>query len=129
MFESLISVLMISLGSALGATLRIEFIRLFNLRFIKDFPVTILINIIATFLLGSLVAFERQNINHLLINNDMLFFKVGVLGSFSTFSAFILEVFQKIKIGKIFDAFCIVFISLFGGLLSAFLGYKIFYAR
>ena len=129
MYESFESILFISSGAILGANFRMELIRHLESRLSKKFPSFIVINLIATFLIGYLVAFEKQNLSYLKTNNYILFFNIGLLGSFSTFSAFILEVFEKIKRGNYYDAFFIISTLVSGGILSAFLGYKIAYAK
>ena len=127
MFEKGSITLLISLGSILGAILRMEVVQkienIFNNRFLGIY----LINIFATFLLGYLVAWERLNGDFLQSHHFALFFKIGFLGSFSTFSSFVLAVFRKIKNHKFLDAFSVSLIYIASALITGFLGYQMVY--
>ena len=91
----IISIIIILLGSAFGLILRI-FIQN-NLKKKKVFHTisSSIVNFIASFFLGILVAFNFINKEILLI------FYSGFLGSFSTFSSFIYELFLLLKKGKL----------------------------
>ena len=128
MFEVILNILFISFGSVIGANLRMELINRYETFFQKGFSITLIINIVATFLMGFLIASQSQALDEIRNNNHILFFNIGILGSFSTFSAFLFEVFQEIKCGRYIDAFLIASTSLFAGVFTAFIGYKIAYA-
>lgn len=52
------------------------------------------------------------------------FLVIGVLGSFTTFSAFSIDVIDLINSKKIWLAFTYIFISIFISIIAAYLGYN-----
>jgi len=94
-----ISIGIILIGSTFGLILRI-FIQN-NLIINKGFNITntSIVNFIASFFLGILVALN-------FVNNDiLLFFYTGFLGCFSTFSSFIYQLFILLKKRKFLRLF------------------------
>ena len=81
---------------------------------------TLIINIIGSFLIGYLIVL----IENKSFSQDFLkyFFVIGVLGSFTTFSAFSLETIELLFNKKYLIAFFYIFLSLFLCLLFTFLG-------
>ena len=115
----MINVLSIALGGALGSVFRYSIQKMFNL----SFPVgTLLVNIAGCFIAGWLLAvFIKAG------NTPMhLFLLTGFCGGFTTFSAFSLESIQMIMAGRwaVFSLYIIL--SVVGGLLATFSGYKLF---
>ena len=86
-------------GSTFGLILRILIQNNFKIKIGFDIQNTSVVNFIASFFLGILVAFN-------FINKDiLLLFYSGFLGSFSTFSSFIYQLFilfQKRKFLRLF---------------------------
>ena len=78
-------------GSAFGLILRIFIQNNINVKIGFDIQNTSIVNFIASFFLGILVAFNFNNINILLL------FYTGFLGCFSTFSSFIYQLFILIQ--------------------------------
>tara|TARA_B100000131_G_C17909245_1_gene529661 strand:+ start:303 stop:692 length:390 start_codon:yes stop_codon:yes gene_type:complete len=116
--------LLLSIGSILGANIRMEIMDRFkNKYFIKGSDI-MFINLIASFILGFVVGLYEKNFYLINNNNFILFFNIGFLGSFSTFSSFLFQIFMKVRARKIFDAFYIAFLTIFSGLLLAYFGYK-----
>ena len=122
-------VLFIAVGGAIGAIGRhavmITVVHLLG----SGFPYgTMIVNIIGSFVLGGLV----QGLNYFSsINNELhLFLIVGVLGSFTTFSAFSMDVVVLIQKNELFAAgFYIlgsIVISIGGLLLGTFLFRQLF---
>ena len=106
-------------GSTFGLILRL-FIQN-NLTIYKGFNITntSIVNFLASFLLGILVAFNPININIFLL------FYTGFLGSFSTFSSFIYQLFVlfiKRKFIRLFFHYIEVMIVSF---ICFYLGYKL----
>ncbi len=128
MFEPIQITFFIAIGSILGAILRMEFVNKIEDRFKDSFLGIYLINNFATFLLGYLVALERLNDNTFYMCSFPMSFKIGFIGSFSTFSSFALEAFRKFSMQKYIDAFYLVFISILTALIMGLLGYKIGYS-
>jgi len=111
------SISFVLLGSTFGLILRI-FIKN-NLKINIGFNIqgTSIVNFIASFFLGILVAFNFIN------NNILLLFYTGFLGCFSTFSAFVYQLFvlfQKRKFIRLFFHYFEVMILSF---ICFFLGY------
>ena len=119
---------LVALGGAIGASLRyvsgVGIVRLFGQ---GDFPVTILtMNIVGSFLMGVfVVAAAHRGLAYL-----SPFIMTGVLGGFTTFSAFSLETMTLIERGQVGSAMLYVFLSValsVGGLaLGLFLARSVF---
>ena len=93
---------LVALGGAIGASLRfltgVGVLRMFGP---SDFPLAIItVNVIGSFLMGVFVAAAAQRgLTHL-----SPFVMTGVLGGFTTFSAFSLETMTLIERGQITSA-------------------------
>ena len=119
---------LVALGGAIGASLRylagVGIMRVFGQ---DDFPVAILtVNILGSFLMGAfVVAAAHRGLTHL-----SPFVMTGVLGGFTTFSAFSLETMTLIERGQAGSAMLYVVLSValsVGGLaLGLFLARSIF---
>jgi len=111
------SIFYLFFGSSLGLTLRIFINNNFKIKkgfYIND---TSLVNFIASFFLGILVAFNPVN------NNLLLLFYSGFLGCFSTFSSFIYQLFVLFR-NRQFVRFLLSYIEvLVLSFLSFYLGY------
>ena len=115
-------ILLVSFGSILGANVRFIIYKKFE-RYIsiKNFRVLI-INTSACFLLGFFLSFI-QRINTLNYSYPFaLFFLVGFLGSLSTFSTFMYEIFEVSLKLKIFPTLKLFFISYILGIISLAFG-------
>ena len=89
--------LMVGTGGFLGACLRFFLSR--RLSALSVFPFgTLLSNILAAFLIGLIIGFERELTA--LSPNAKLFLTTGLLGGLSTFSTFSLETVQYLETGK-----------------------------
>jgi len=87
------------LGSTFGLILRIFIQNNFKIRIGFDIQNTSIINFIASFLLGILVALNFIN------QNILLLFYTGFLGCFSTFSSFIYQLFILFRKRKYLSLF------------------------
>ena len=109
----------VALGGALGATLRyatvISAARILG----AGFPVgTIFINILGSFIMGFLVvALEQRNLLNL-----YPFLMVGLLGGFTTFSAFSLDTYMLYEQGNIVGLMLYVTISVLFSIMALFGG-------
>jgi len=113
---------LVALGGSIGASTRYLFYLISkNLLSTSNlFINTLFVNIIGSFLIGYLIVLlENKSLSQDLIK---YFFIIGVLGSFTTFSAFSLETIDLIVNKKILIAFFYIFSSLFLCLLFTFVG-------
>ena len=114
--------LLIAVGGSIGASTRYLFY-LISKNFLPAnylFINTLIINIIGSFLIGYLIVLiENKN-----FSQDFLkyFFIIGILGSFTTFSAFSLETVELLINKKFILGFFYIFLSLFICLSFTFLG-------
>lgn len=121
------SALYVAIGGAFGALCRFWISKAINLQIESAFPfATLTINLLGCFFIGLLYAalqpiqgFESW-LKPLLI--------IGLLGGFTTFSSFAIELLQLTKQAQYAYAFTYMLVSNVGGLTLAFLGYKLFAA-
>ena len=93
--------------------------------FKKKYFGIVIINLIATFLFSLLLTFYK-NADFINLNYSLwLFLSCGFLGSFSSFSTFIKDLFIIIKERKWRDIFIFLSYSLIGGIFFGFLGFYI----
>ena len=122
-------ILLISLGGAFGAPSRYLFNTAINNLFQYSFPIgTLTVNIIGSFLIGIVTMTMK---NYQFMTEDILryFFMIGFLGSFTTFSAFSIEVINMYNSENYYNLVLYVMLSLLLNFLAAFLGiifFKIF---
>jgi fluoride exporter len=110
--------LTVALGGALGAWLRFVAGKLGGL---SDFPfATLTVNILGSFVMGLLAGWLAQQDQG--AEGWRLFLGVGVLGGFTTFSAFSLEIVQLSQRGAWADAALYVGASLIGGIVGLLAG-------
>jgi len=87
----------------------------------QDFPYgTLLVNLAGCFLIGALSALFLQNQLH---PNYRLFFIVGLLGGFTTFSSFSLETLRLLQTGRPWAALVYAGGSLILGLVLTLIGH------
>ena len=104
----IMSFLQVALGGAIGAALRFG-VGLAVVRFASGpFPVAILtVNVLGSFLMGLFVVWSFQRG----FEHWNLFVMTGILGGFTTFSAFSLEAFTLIERGAFGSAMLYVVLS------------------
>ena len=117
----LAALMWVFLGGGLGASLRFLMGELLRPMLKSGFPwPTLAVNLIGCALAGLLA--ERFGLN----NPEhpwRAFILVGVLGGFTTFSAFGLESLTLVQQGRILPATLYVLASVLGGLLAVWLGF------
>ena len=87
-------VFFVSLGAILGANTRFEILNILgNLNLRKDSSI-LLINTFASFSLGLFLSLIEDFSSIISSYQLILFFSVGFLGSFSTFSSFVYDLFE-----------------------------------
>ncbi len=114
--------LLVAIGGSIGASSRYSFYLISKniLSTSNLFINTLIVNIIGCFLIGYLIVLSDNKS----LSQDFIkyFLIIGVLGSFTTFSAFSLETIDLIANKKFLIAFFYIFLSLFLCLLFTFLG-------
>ena len=114
------NLILVATGGALGAILRYLLTNISKTLFVSSIYGTISVNIIGSFLIGY---FITSNFGNNLSENFIKFFLIiGLLGSFTTFSAFSYEVLDLINSKKYVSSFSYIFISIFICIISAYLG-------
>ena len=113
------SIIPVMAGGALGAALRYCVSLAFAGR--GGFPyATLAVNLIGGFAMGVLAALVLRGVAS---EGLRLFVGVGILGGFTTFSAFSLEIFQMIERGHIALAGGYAIASVIGSIAALALGY------
>ena len=113
--------LAIALGGALGSVLRFAAVGYLTPLLGIRFPLgTFIVNIVGSFLIG--VAYVLLVEKTTLSAEWRLFFITGVLGGFTTFSAFSLEILQLWQSGYVLNALIYASSSVIVSLLMAFAG-------
>lgn len=110
--------LVVAIGGGLGAILRFSLGKWIGNRLGTSFPYgTFVINIVGSFLLG-FTLFMGETIH--------LFFKVGFLGAFTTFSTFGYEAFTLMEKGQYGRMIFYIIGSVLLGLVGAYLGMGVY---
>ncbi len=93
--------LLVGLGSALGGMARYGVAYGFAARYGTGFPVgTLVVNITGSFLIGLIFAVSGPDAKWPLGTGGKLFFMTGLMGGYTTFSAFSLETVNLLKAGQ-----------------------------
>ena len=112
--------MLVATGGALGAILRYLLTNISKSMFASSIYGTISVNILGSFLIGY---FITSNIFKNFSEDFIRFFLIiGLLGSFTTFSAFSYETLGLIMEKKIFVSIIYIFFSISVCILSAYLG-------
>ena len=114
------NILLVATGGATGAVLRYILTNLSKILFTSSIYGTLSINILGSFLIGYLITSDY--VKNLSQDFVKFFLIIGLLGSFTTFSAFSYEVVNLINSKKMFISFLYIFISIFFCILFAYLG-------
>jgi len=121
---SLPALLWVFLGGGIGASLRFVTINLFEKgSSTLAFPFAVLlINIVGSFAIGIFAQIvSRETFSNYAFIQPL--FMVGILGGFTTFSAFSLEALALLEAGKILYAAIYITCSVVFSILAAYAGY------
>lgn len=115
------NLLLVAAGGAIGASLRhlsgIAALRIMGVGFPWG---TLFVNVLGSLLMGLFVAWMTKKSG---VSNDMRFFvATGILGGFTTFSAFSLDVANMIERGEMGGAFAYISASVIISLVAVFIG-------
>tara|TARA_Y100001968_G_scaffold245440_1_gene229551 strand:- start:17 stop:412 length:396 start_codon:yes stop_codon:yes gene_type:complete len=121
--DNLYDLILIGLGAVFGAYTRfIIYQKLQNINLTKDY-IILIINTFSSFFLGLLLSILYQ-ISSLIYSYKLgLFFSIGFLGSLSTFSSFIYDLYALFMQFKFYRALKLFMISLTSGVLSFSIGF------
>ena len=113
----------VALGGALGASLRFISSSFFNL-FYPNLPIgTFFINVLGSFIVGLLInTLEMRNYSEIFIKYFLI---IGVLSSYTTFSAFSYEVIELYNNKKFLLSIIYILASVFSCIVAAYAGYTI----
>ena len=114
---------LVAAGGALGSSLRYLTSIFFKYFFYYSFVGTLVVNVLGSFLIG-LFIYLLQNKS---LSQDFIryFFIVGVLGSYTTFSAFSFETIDLFTNNKLLLSFIYIILSLVLCLIAAYVGLNI----
>ena len=119
----MINIFWVATGGALGASLRFISSSFFNL-FYPNLPIgTFFINVLGSFIVGLLInTLEMRNYSEIFIKYFLI---IGVLGSYTTFSAFSYEVIELYNNKKFLLSIFYILASVFSCIVAAYVGYTI----
>ena len=118
------NLLLVAIGGAFGACSRYLFMEMIILLHRgSSFPIgTILVNVIGSFLMGVAHFLAVQYLDSISLQTRLLFI-TGVLGGFTTFSAFSADSLRLITAGQFSLAFVYIFSSVIFSILAIFFGF------
>jgi fluoride exporter len=110
-------------GSFIGGVSRYLLSQLIHSKYTTHFPIgTLGVNILGCFVIGLVFGLsEKMNFAH----EWQLFLITGILGGFTTFSAFSNETFSLIRDGQMWIALSYILLSVVVGILATFLGFSL----
>ena len=114
------NIFLVATGGATGAVLRYILTNFSKTLFTSSIYGTLSVNILGSFLIGYLITSDY--VKNLSEDFVKFFLIIGLLGSFTTFSAFSYEVVNLINSKKMFICFLYIFISIIFCILFAYLG-------
>ena len=114
------NLILVATGGATGALLRFFLTNFIKTFFTSSIYGTLSVNIVGSFLIGYLITYDYEN--NISENFIKFFLIIGLLGSFTTFSAFSYEIINLIMSKKILISFIYISVSIFVCILSAYLG-------
>lgn len=117
----MINILAIALGGALGAMFRYFLGNQISIMFGTNFPWSILlVNVIGSLLMG--ITIESFNLFSISSEPAQKFLTIGILGAFTTFSTFSLDVVNLVLMNRFADAFIYILASVILAVGFLFLG-------
>ena len=118
LLDSFQDFILVASGSILGANIRYVIYNKFEKININKNSSILLINIFSSFLLGLLLSILSKVVSSGYSYELGLFFSIGLLGSLSTFSTFIYDLYELVVQLKFYRAFKLYMSSLTLGIFS-----------
>ena len=113
-------VVLVGLGAIPGAWLRLKVVNHFQPMVPKKHWGTFIVNVVACFALGLVLALNESCAAS---SGIALLMGVGFFGSLSTFSTFAVELLNELRAGQVFTALVLAVASIGVGLLASAVGY------
>ncbi|MDB0036553.1 CrcB family protein [Pelagibacteraceae bacterium] len=115
--------LLVALFGAAGSVLRYSLYLITPRFFYLNFPVsTVLANLLGSFFIGVCISLFDKSI---ITENTRIYTAIGLLGGFTTFSTFSMDLFNLLNKSLYIEMISYLVLSVFGGVLLFFAGYKI----
>ena len=115
--------LLVALFGAAGSVLRYSLYLITPRFFYLNFPVsTVLVNLLGSFFIGICISLFDKSI---ITENIRIYIAIGLLGGFTTFSTFSMDLFNLLNKSLYVEMISYLVLSVFGGVLLFFAGYKI----
>ena len=115
--------LLVALFGAAGSVLRYSLYLITPRFFYLNFPVsTVIVNLLGSFFIGVCISLFDKSI---ITENIRIYIAIGLLGGFTTFSTFSMDLFNLLNKSLYAEMISYLVLSVFGGLLLFFAGYKI----
>ena len=115
--------LLVALFGAAGSVLRYSLYLITPRFFYLNFPVsTVLVNLLGSFFIGVCISLFDKSI---ITENIRIYITIGLLGGFTTFSTFSMDLFNLLNKSLYIEMISYLVLSVFGGVLLFFAGYKI----
>ena len=121
--DNLIDVLFIAFGAALGANTRFLIYQKLEKINLSNNHIILVINTFSSFLLGLFLSFSSQIDSFTYSYQSGLFFSIGFLGSLSTFSTFVYDLFDLVLKFKFFRALKLFALSCSLGIIALGFGF------
>ena len=119
----IIKILYIAIGGSIGSILRFLFSNFCKIYF-PFFPIgTLAVNVLGSFFIGLFVSYlNNKEVSEIIVR---YFFIIGLLGSFTTFSAFSIETLELFKQDKIVLSLFYISLSIILSISAAYIGFNI----
>ena len=115
--------LLVALFGAAGSVLRYSLYLITPRFFYLSFPVsTVIVNLLGSFFIGVCISLFDKSI---ITENIRIYIAIGLLGGFTTFSTFSMDLFNLLNKSLYVEMISYLVLSVFGGVLLFFAGYKI----
>ena len=119
-----IKILYIAIGGSLGSILRFLFSHFCKI-YVPFFPAgTLLVNVLGSFFIGFFASYlNNKEVSEIIVRYFLI---IGLLGSFTTFSAFSIETLELYKQDGLSLSLLYVILSVILSIFAAYIGFTLF---